>query len=163
LRRPDFGLGHGFAALGYQAVAIVLALVMVLMPPAAWKLDVAVVYGVFGLLGFLSQMVVGMSARLLPMFSWMHAYAGSGYTRLPPSPHEMPQRRLQMVVLAIWQAGIPALTVGLHAANPTLVRIAGWSMLGAAGLETVNSVAVLRHAFLGRGQGEPLFSKRRHG
>lgn len=148
LRRPDFGMGHAFAALGYLAGATILGMVMVFaQPEVTWKLDVAIVYGVFGLLGFLSQMVAGMGARLLPMFAWMHGYAGSRYTRLPPAPFEMPQRRLQMGILAIWQAGIPALAVGLYAANPMLVRIAGWGMLAAVGLGMVNNAGVLRHAF----------------
>ena len=147
LQRPDFGMGHALAAVGYLAGATVLGLVILFAPAGTWKLDLTIVYGVLGLLGFLSQMVVGMSARLLPMFSWMHAYAGSGYTSLPPSPRVMSQRHLQVVVLAIWQLGVPALAIGFYAANATLVRITGWGMFAAVVIETANSVIVLRHAF----------------
>ena len=147
LRRPDFGMGHGFAALAYLTGAAVLGLVMLLSPAGAWKMNVTIAYGVFGLVGFLAQMVVGMSSRLLPMFAWMHAYAGTGFRRAPPSPHNMPVRRLQMAVVAIWLAGLPVLAAGLYSARTSLVRAAAWSMLAAVGLETINSVAVLRHAF----------------
>ena len=75
-------MGHALAAVGYLAGATVLGLVILFAPAGTWKLDLTIVYGVLGLLGFLSQMVVGMSARLLPMFAWMHGHAGSGYTTL---------------------------------------------------------------------------------
>jgi hypothetical protein len=140
-------MGHAIAALVYLAGATILGLVLVFSPAGVWKLNLTIVYGVVGLLGFLSQIVVGMGARLLPMFAWMHAYAGSGFSSLPPSPRVMSRRPLEIVVLAIWQLGVPARAIGLYAVNSTMVRIAGWGMFVAVVIETDNSVVVLRHAF----------------
>jgi hypothetical protein len=64
---------HAFASLAYLALALLLGLALAFTPPAEWKLRAALVYGVFGLVGFLSQMVVGVSRRLLPLFAWLRA------------------------------------------------------------------------------------------
>ena len=61
--------------------------------PSSNTLRVAMAYGVFGLVGFLAQMVVGMEGRLLPIFAWYWAYAEHRTTRARcSSQHEMPWR-----------------------------------------------------------------------
>ena len=152
LRRPDFGMGHALAALGFPIAAAGIGLALVIAPPAAWKTDATAVYGVFALVGFLWQMVVGMQARLLPLFVWLHAYAGSGHTIRPPSPYAMPERRLQQAVLALWTAGVPGLAFALYSADPLWLRGAAGVMLAAVLLKAANDVRVVRRAFPTRGQ-----------
>jgi hypothetical protein len=43
------------------------------------SLRLAIAYGVFGLVGFLAQMVVGMQAKLVPMLAWYRALAASNF------------------------------------------------------------------------------------
>ena len=150
-RRPDFGMGHALAALGFLIAAAGLGLALVIAPPAAWKTGAAAVYGVFALVGFLSQMVVGMQARLLPLFAWLHANARSGHTVLPPSPYAMPERRLQQAVLALWMVGIPGLAFAFYSGDPLWLRGAAGVMLAAVLLKAVNDVRVVRRAFPTRG------------
>ena len=150
LRRPDFGMGHALSALVFLFAAAAIGLVLVMTPTAAWATDAAAVYGVFALLGFLSQMAVGMQARLLPLFAWIHAYAGSGYAVLPPSLYGMPARGLQMAVLALWSAGVPGIAFALYRADPAWLRGAAGVMLAAVLLKAINDVRVVRHAFAAR-------------
>ncbi len=138
-------------SLGFLIAAAGLGLALVIAPPAAWKTGATAVYGVFALVGFLSQMVVGMQARLLPLFAWLHANARSGHTVLPPSPYAMPERRLQQAVLALWMVGVPGLAFALYSADPVWLRGAAGVMLAAVLVKAVNDVRVVRRAFPTRG------------
>ena len=92
-------------------------------------------------------MVVGMSARLWPMFSWTHSFVGSGFAVPPPTPHVMPDRRLQAVTFLLWVACVPLLAAGLYFPDVTLVRASAWGLFIAVIAETLNSARVLRFAF----------------
>ncbi len=132
LLRPDFGVLQVFSALICLAVAGALGLVLAFSPETTeTTLRLTVVYGVFGLVGFLSQMVVGVSARLLPLFSWLGTFAASGYREPPPSPHALPARRLQAAALVLWTVGVPLLAAGFYLERPGWVGAAGWILLAA--------------------------------
>jgi hypothetical protein len=111
LRRPDYGVLHvAFALLclaGTAGTGLFLAFASDPQP------DAVKIYGTLGLLGFLAQMIVGVEMRLLPMFSFTEAFARGGRAALPPSPHDMPSRRLQAVSLVAWLLGVPLLAWGL--------------------------------------------------
>ncbi len=147
MQRPDFGMLHNMQALAYLGLSVVLGLALAIAPPLEWKLRAAAAYGVLGLVGFLSQMVVGMSARLWPMFSWTHSFVGSGFAVPPPTPHVMPDRRLQAVTFLLWVACVPLLAAGLYFPDVTLVRASAWGLFIAVIAETLNSARVLRFAF----------------
>jgi hypothetical protein len=93
--RPDPAVLHAGASLAWLAVASVLGVWLTLAAPSSATLRVAMAYGVFGLVGFLAQIVVGMEGRLLPIFAWYWAYANTGYKGPVPSQHEMPWRHGQ--------------------------------------------------------------------
>ena len=66
-------------------------------------------YGVFGLVGFLAQIVVGMEGRLLPIFAWYWAYANTGYKGQVPSQHDdalAPRTDNRVRALAGWRANV---------------------------------------------------------
>lgn len=83
MRRPDPAVLHAGAALGSLAIACGLGLWLALAPTSASTARVAMAYGVFGLVGFLAQMVVAMEGRLLPLFAWYWASANAGVTGRP--------------------------------------------------------------------------------
>ena len=92
VRTPDPTLLHAGAALVSLVVATIVGLWLSIAGPTSTSLRLAMVYGVFGLVGFLSQMVVAMEGRLLPVFAWYWAYANSGYRGPVSSPHDMAWR-----------------------------------------------------------------------
>ena len=146
LRRPDLGVLHVAQALGYLLLSAGLGLALALSPPGAWKVPAALVYGVLGLVGFLAQMVIGVNARLLPLFSWLTAYAGDAFRTVPPSPHAMPHRALQGWTLALWSAGVPLLAAGLGLDRTTWIAAAGWALLAAVVLDGIGAVRVVLRA-----------------
>jgi hypothetical protein len=107
------------------------------------------VYGVFGLLGFLGQIVVGVGMRLLPRFAWTQAWAASGHATLPPNPHVMPVRALQLAALLLWSAGVPTLAFGLWADAHGVVSAGAWLLLAGVLGATANTARVLRVAWRG--------------
>ena len=147
LRTPDPAVWHAAASFASLAIASVLGLWLTLAEPSASTLRVAMAYGVFGLVGFLAQMVVGMEGRLLPLFAWYWAYANTGYKGPVPSPHEMPWRGGQELVFVLWLFGVPALAGGLAFDAVPFVSAAAWCLLAATLVDSVNAIRILRHAF----------------
>jgi hypothetical protein len=113
LRRSDPAVLHASASFASLGIASVLGVSLVIAEPSSATLRIAMAYGVFGLPGFLTQIVVGMEGRLLPIFAWYCAYAKRGYNGPVPSQHEMPWRAGQEVVFVFWQIGVPTLAVSL--------------------------------------------------
>jgi hypothetical protein len=153
--RPDPAVLHAMAAFTSLVVASVLGLWLTVADMTPSTLRVATAYGVFGLVGFLAQMVVGMEGRLLPLFAWYWAYANTGYTGPVPSPHDMAWRGGQEMVFVLWVFGVPALGGGMAFDAVPFVRAAAWCLLAAALLDSVNLYRIMRHAFRATGARNP--------
>ncbi len=152
LRTPDPAVWHAAAAFASLALACALGLWLAIAEPSPAALRIAMAYGVFGLVGFLAQMVIGMQGRLLPLFAWYWAYANTGYKGPVPSPHEMAWRGGQELVFVLWLFGVPALAGGLAFDAVPFVSAGAWCLLAATLLDTINLVRILRHAFLTPGE-----------
>jgi hypothetical protein len=153
LPRPDLGMFHALQALIYLILSAAIGLYLVFAP--GWQLAWVMVYGVFGLLGFLGQIILGMGMRLLPAFSWMSAFTASGFGTTHPTPHEMPSRGLQYAILVLWTLGVPLLAFGLARNGLPWVTVGAWTLTGAAILATANTVRVLRYAYSGGARAQP--------
>lgn len=145
--RPDYGVGHALAAMAYAAVSAVLGLVLSARPTSEASVKLAAVYGVFGLVGFLGQMIVGIEGRLVPMFASYHSNLNLVYDRPAPKAHELPDRRLQAAGFALWAAGVPALAGGLVFAAAPVVAAGAAILLLAVILGSANLAIVMRHAW----------------
>ena len=147
LNGPDLAVLHAGASFGWLAVASALGVWLTLAEPSSNTLRVAMAYGVFGLVGFLAQMVVGMESRLLPVFAWYWAYANTSDKGPVPSPHEMAWRYGQELVFLLWLFGVPALAGGLALDAVPFVRAGAWCLFAATLVDGANVARVLRHAF----------------
>ena len=149
LRRPDPAVLHAAASFAWLARRLgARRLAHARRRHRRATLRVAMAYGVFGLVGFLAQMVVGMEGRLLPIFAWYWAYANTGYKGPVPSQHEMPWRHGQELVFVLWLFGVPALAGGLAFDAIPFVSAAAWCLFIGAVVDTVNVIRILRYAFL---------------
>jgi putative flippase GtrA len=145
--RPDLGTVHAFVALGYLVLSAVLGLVLAFSPSSEEALRLTLLYGVTGLVGFLAQVVVGVQARLVPLFGWLWGFADAAYERFPPPMHGLVDRRLQAPALALWLAGVPLLGAGFHGDRTSLVAAGGWTLLAAVALGAAQNALVLRRAW----------------
>ena len=151
LIRPDYGVLQVLASFTYLALATGLGLVLAFAPETTeHTLRLTTVYGVFGLVGFLSQIIAGVSARLLPLFARLIA---AGWSDAPPSPHDMPNRRLQAGTFVLWTLGVPLLAAGSYLENPLLVGAAGWVLTSAVVAGAGSQIAVLRAALAAQPSG----------
>jgi hypothetical protein len=148
--RFDFAIAHAGVAGSCLAGAAVIGLVLLATPESSASLRAAAAYGVLGLAGALAQMVVAMNTRLLPMAAWCWAYARSGYTVTPPSPHAMRDRTLQGIVLAGWVAGVPLLGSGMALESARLVGGGATALCVATVVAAIDHVGVLLAARLDR-------------
>ncbi|MBZ5558971.1 MAG: hypothetical protein LAO77_16990 [Acidobacteriia bacterium] len=148
LRRPDLAVLHAGASFASLGIASVLGVWLTIAEPSSAMLRIAMAYGVFGLVGFLAQIVVGMEGRLLPIFAWYWAYANTGYKGPVPSQHEMPWRPGQELVFVLWLFGVPALAGGLAFDAIPFVSAAAWCLLAATVIDATNVARILRYAFL---------------
>jgi hypothetical protein len=96
-----------------------------------------------GLIGFLAQMVIGVNARLLPIFSFLTVYAEDGFRTEPLTPHDMPDRALQKWTLGLWSIGVPFLAAGLALDRMAWLTAAGWALLAAVVLDGIGAVRVI--------------------
>jgi hypothetical protein len=147
LPRPDLGVLHVAQALTYLVLCLGLGLFLAFSEPSPLSFQLAPLYGVLGLLGFLGQLVIGVEARILPMFAAYHANRGACNAGPVILPHQMVSRQLQWAALLGWSAGIPLLAAGLSLASVSLVR-GGSSLLLAGTLAmSLNAAFVFRHLF----------------
>src|SRR5262249_3450414 len=134
---------HAAAAGLWLVIAVALGMVLSVAPTSAQMLHLAAAYGVFGLIGFLAQMVVAMEARLLPMATWFWAYSSSAYRVARSSPHLMRDRSLQALVFAGWMMGVPLLAAGMFTESPILVGEGAWALFAGVCIGTIDSVFVI--------------------
>lgn len=147
VRMPDPAVLHAAASLASLAVASAMGLWLAFAPTSPATLRLAPAYGVFGLLGFLAQLVVGMEGRLLPMLAWYWGFAGTGYQGPVANPHAMASRPVQLVVFGLWVAGVIALAAGLSLELAAMIRSAAAALLVATVLDALNVARILRHAY----------------
>ena len=146
VQRVQFGLLHAASAAVSLVVAVTMGMTLLVVPVSPRSLQMAAAYGVFGLIGFLAQMVIAMEARLLPMVTWFWAYEASRYKVPPPSPHGMRDRILQAVVFGAWTVGVPALATGMWTVSARLVSVGAWALFVGVALATLDSVLVVAPA-----------------
>lgn len=141
LVKPDYGVLQVVLAFSYLVAAMAVGVVILSGRFEALQLHLITAYGALGLLGFLSQMVAGVSVRLLPLYVWMREFSGSEFSELPPSPHDIVSRPLQRAVFWLWTLGLPTLILGLVLEQVPAVA-SGGALLTAA---TVASLFQMRY------------------
>jgi hypothetical protein len=153
LRRPDFGVAHALQALACLIAACGLGLYLAVSERSETTLAMASAYGVLGLVGFLSQIIVGVEGRVLPLFAWLWGFADRGYAESPPSLHRAPARPLQGLGFVLWTAGVPLLALGLASDRTVVISLGAGALLMAVLAGLSNAIVVL--ARLWRGGARP--------
>jgi len=137
LPRPDWGLLHVGSALVCLLGAIGVGLSLAWTPADDDRLRWVPIYAALGFVGFLGQAIVGVSARLLPVFVWLRAYGGRNLIDAPPPPQALVLRELQPWCWASWTSALVALIVGLLRADAAWVRAGGYLLLLSTVLDTL--------------------------
>ena len=142
--RPDPGVAHALQAVFWLAVSTAIGVWLAIAPPSEATLAGALAYGVVALVGFLAQMVVGVAARLLPLYAWLWGFYDREHKDSPPSPHAALSRPAQMAALGLWTAGVPGLAAGLALDRHAWISASAAALAVAVALGGANLVVGIR-------------------
>jgi hypothetical protein len=143
LPQPDVGVLHALQSLVYLGLTAVSGMALVLAPDPDWSLSLSMAYGVFALVGFLAQIVIGVESRLLPMVAWLWSHADGGFTAMPPPLHGLSPRSLRIAGLVLWTAGVPLLCAGFSLDRPFYFGAGAATLCLAVVLNAAAAVVVL--------------------
>jgi len=141
----DFAVLHTATAGVSLVVAAAIGLTLLVAPASPRMLHAAAAYGVFGIVGFLAQMVVAMEVRLLPLAAWYWAYARSEFRAAPGSPLLMRDRSLQTIVFMGWAFAVPALAAGFGLESAPWLAAGAWSLFVAVTIGALDNTLVRLH------------------
>ena len=139
-----FAIGHIGAAGFWLVGACVCGMVLTIAPMTELTLRIALLYGVFGLVGFLAQIIVGFEVHVLPTLAAYWALQRSGGTST--GPRRLPAEWQRIAVYCAWLAGVPALAAGLFFNAASVLAAGAWLLLGAT---IVNGLGTTRLIFPG--------------
>lgn len=124
LPRPDWATWQTHVALVWLLTAAVLGAYLSVAATGRMSLPLGWTYGTLGLVGFLSQVIVGIQGRLLPMHGWYRAFEARGSQPPARSAHTLASHGLARAIFFAWTAGVPVLAYGLAAGRAPAIAIA---------------------------------------
>jgi hypothetical protein len=140
--RPDFSMLHAPFAFLSLIAAVVLGFILFYLPQNEKTLQWAFAYGVLGLVGFLSQIVIGFKPKILSVFTWYHAF--SRYGANVPRPVDMPIRTFQISVFGLWVIGLPLLISGLVRSASYPIQAGATLLFTALLIAVIHEITILR-------------------
>lgn len=113
---------------------------------AGERIGMAWIYGLAGLVGFMSQIVVGIQGRLVPMYAYYRAMAARGGKPPSRAANELPTATFAKPIFLLWTAGVPWLAWGLATGHALSVRGASAIMLAGVLVGGAYLVHLMREA-----------------
>ena len=139
--RRGYAIAHIVTAGVWLVCACICAIVLVASPMTEMTLRGALVYGVFGLVGFLAQAVIGFELHVLPTVAayWVLQRSGGVTNGLRPPANDL----LRSAIYCAWLAGVPGLAAGLFFDVPRVLAAAAWLLFGGVVLAAVDAAIVV--------------------
>jgi len=146
LPRPDWATRQTHVALASVLIAAPVGLSLLLPIPGSWIGRLAWIYGTFGLIGFLAQIVTGIQGRLLPMHAWYRAFEAGGLQPPTQSAHVLASQALSKYTCITWGIGVPVLAAGLAAQVHAIIATGAAVLLAGVILNLAQGVHIVRTA-----------------
>ena len=142
ISRRGFAIAHIATAGVWLVCACACGLVLAASPMTEMTLRAALAYGVFGLVGFLAQAVVGFELLLLPTVAayWALQRSGGAAIGLRPAANDL----LRSAIYCGWVAGVPAVAAALFFDVPNVLAAGAWLLCAAVVLAGMDAVKVVR-------------------
>jgi hypothetical protein len=141
----DWSTWQTHVAIGWLFVATGLG-AMLTFTSAGEHLGVAWGYGVAGLIGFISQIVVGIQGRLVPMYAYYRAMAARGGQPPARAANQLPTATFARPIFLLWTIGVPWLAWGLAAGDTHSIRLSSLVLLAGVAVGGVYLAHLLREA-----------------
>ena len=141
----DFTARHALAGIIWLVLAIICGLILAVIGPQGIEGSrVASVYGAVGLLGWISNFIIGMSYQLFPGFV-LRARSAAEWPAIPLA--ELTKKEPRWLVFVAYNLGLVILVVGFMLSSVALARI-GASGIAAGGLAySAVTLWTLSHAY----------------
>jgi hypothetical protein len=146
LPRPDWATRQTHVALASVLIAAPAGLALLLPIPDSWTGRLAWIYGTFGLVGFLAQIVAGIQGRLLPMHAWYRAFEAGGLQPPTQPAHVLASQALSKYTCVAWGIGVAVLAAGLAAQLHAMISGGAALLLAGVVLNVAQGVHIVRAA-----------------
>lgn len=110
-------LAHVATAFGFLAAATIVGLALAFVEGTDARRIAA--YGVLGILGWLSLLIIGMYYKILPFLTWLHRFSPRVGERGVPKVADLTSPALQWTTLVLLVIGIGGLAVSVTFGAPT--------------------------------------------
>jgi hypothetical protein len=139
--RSGFAMAHIATAGAWLLCACVCGVGLTFAPMTEMTLRAALLYGVFGLVGFLAQIIAGFELHILPTAAayWALQHSGRTSSGKASGPNEL--RR--SVVYCAWLAGVPGLGAGLFFNAPMVLAAGAGLLFGAVLVSAIDTALML--------------------
>ena len=139
--RSGFAMAHIATAGGWLLCACVCGVGLTFAPMTEMTLRAALLYGVFGLVGFLAQIIVGFELHILPTAAAYWALQRSGGTL--NGKVSAPDELRRPAVYCAWLAGVPGLGAGLFFNAPMVLAAGAWLLFGAVVVSAIDTALMV--------------------
>jgi cbb3-type cytochrome oxidase subunit 1 len=140
--RSAIAMAHVATAAAWLVLACVFGVLLTLAPLSEMTLRAAMLYGVFGLVGFLAQIILGFALHILPAMAAYWAIDQRGGVR--PGQRAVSSVRGRLVIYCAWLGGVPAIAAGLLFTAPVLLSTGAWLLFAAVVLAGVDTASIVR-------------------
>ncbi len=137
-RRMDPGLAHVALAFLWLGCAVLLGLILLFR--SRFDPRLVTVYGLAGLLGWLTLLVIGVYQKIIPFLTWLHRFGTRAGLPDTPTVAQLVTPAFGWSALAAYGAGLPLLALGL-------ARGSGPVATAGAALWSAGTVFILLHHF----------------
>jgi hypothetical protein len=139
--RRGFAIAHVVTAGVWLLCACVCGVLLAALPMTEMTLRGALAYGVFGLIGFLAQAIIGFELHLLPTVAAYWALQRSGGAAIGVRPAANDVQRA--AIYCGWLSGVPAVAAGLFFDVPNVLAAGAWLLFAAVVLAAIDAAIVL--------------------
>jgi hypothetical protein len=146
LARPDWATRQTHVALVCLLIAALLGIAVPLLTEASAIVAVSWIYGTLALVGFLSQVILGIQGRLLPMHAWYREFEAGGFSPPARAVHGLPSPGLARAIFFAWLLGVPLLAAGLPLGMSYWIATGSVLLLSGVVLNAAQGVVILRRA-----------------
>jgi hypothetical protein len=127
----DFSARHALAGIIWLVLAIVFGLILIVIGPQGLEGSrIASAYGAMGLLGWISNFIIGMSYQLFPGFV-VHARSAAGWRVVTIA--DLANKRARWLVFITYNAGVAVLVAGFMFSSVAIAQ-AGTAGIALGGL-----------------------------
>lgn len=133
----DPALAHVAVARVFLVVAVLFGIVLL---HGSGSARLVTAYGVAGMLGWLTLLVIGITYKILPFLTWLHRFGGTRVRAGAPTVRDLTSRPLAWASLMLVTSGVGILTAGVLLGTHVL------AYAGAAGFAT--GVAIICGQYL---------------